>query len=141
MRARPHNELVLVNSGVRARLECRGVVLGESEHRLMVEPVDPGLRVGLGALAVGADVVRLAVVIPRDDLDNIDRITVRHQRLPSLRVQMIIRRVDPVFVVRLRAVVREEEGRDGGDVRLPLQTVEILLVRGDGPDEGGYGGG
>ena len=37
----------------------------------MVEPVDPGLAVRLSALD-GPDVVRLAVVVPGDDLDDVD---------------------------------------------------------------------
>lgn len=134
VRAGPHDELILINSGVRPRLERRGVVLGEGKHRFMVEPIDPCLRVGLGALD-GTNVVRLAVVVPRDDLNDIDGIAVGNQCLPTLGVQVIVGGVDPVLVVRVGAVVRVEEGGDGGDVRLPLQSVEVLLVGGDGADE------
>jgi len=61
----------------------------------VVEPVNPSLAVGLVTLD-GTDVVGLAVVVPSDDLDDVDLIAVVDDRLPTLGVQVIIRHVDPL---------------------------------------------
>ena len=70
----------------------------------VIEAVDPRLRHGLYALD-GPDVVRLAVVVPGVDLDEVDRVAVRDERLPALREQPVVAAVDEVLGVGVGAVV------------------------------------
>ncbi len=61
VRARPHDDLILLDRRIHAVLERAREVRGEREPRCVRKAVNPRLRVGLGALD-GPDVVRLAVV-------------------------------------------------------------------------------
>ena len=63
----------------------------------MVETVNPILTVGLVALD-GTDVVRLAVVVPGNDLDDVDFGAVADDGLPTLVVQVVVRHVNPLKV-------------------------------------------
>ena len=102
MRSRPQVDLVLVDLRVGSGLEGGGVVGGHVQPGGVVEPVNPILAVGLLTLD-GTDVVGLAVVVPGDDLDNVDIVAVFDDGLPALVIQVIIRHVDP-----LKATVRLE---------------------------------
>ena len=64
----------------------------------------PSLRVGLGALD-RADVVRLAVVVPVENLHDVDLIAVRNQGLPSRIVGPIVSEIDPLRKRSARVLV------------------------------------
>jgi len=157
VRPGPQVNLVLVDLRVRSGLEGVRVVGGHVEPGGVVEPVNPSLAVGLVTLD-GADVVGLAVVVPGDDLDNVDLVAVVKDGLPPFGVQVVIRHVDPlkttvrtergkilwdtyVLVEGVRSVMGEEPRRDSSHVSLSgawrhvLQTTQVHLVGLDGTDE------
>lgn len=113
----------------------------------MIKPVDPLVRHGLHTLD-GPDIVRLAVVVPRVDLDECDGVAVRDELFEARRDQPVVAAVDEVLVVCARAVVllryvklagrrrREQRGtygeeprRRGRHVRASTETVDVGLVR------------
>lgn len=53
----------------------------------VVEAVDPGLRVRLSAVD-GTNIVRLAKVVPSDDLDKVVHVAIGDDVLPSSWVQV-----------------------------------------------------
>lgn len=56
----------------------------------MVEPGCPGVS-AWGEVAVdGAEVVRLAEVVPGEQLHNVDLVAVRNDRLPAPGVQLVV---------------------------------------------------
>ena len=61
----------------------------------MVETVNPILAVGLITLD-WTDVVGLAIVVPGDDLDYVDLVTVVDDGFPALGIQVVTRHVDPL---------------------------------------------
>lgn len=103
----PEDDLVLGDGGVYTSLESFGVILRQGQPASMVEPVDPSLTVRLSAFD-RANVVRFAIVVPGDDFDDGDLITVGDHGFPSLGVEMVVSEVDPVLVVSLQSVVSEE---------------------------------
>lgn len=105
VRPSPHVDLVLRDLGERSGLEGVGVVGGHIQPGGVVEPVNPGLAIRLVTLD-GTDVVGLAVVVPGDNLNDVDLIAVADDRLPALVIQMVVRHVDP-----LETKVRESDGK------------------------------
>ena len=63
----------------------------------MIEAVNPGLRVRLGAV-YRTDVVRLAEIVPGGDLDKIKDAAIFDDVLPASVVQMRVGIVDPLCV-------------------------------------------
>ena len=63
----------------------------------VIETVGPLLRVGLSAVN-GADVVRLRVVVPSSDLDEIEETAVGNDLLPAGVVQVRVGVVDPLAI-------------------------------------------
>jgi len=61
----------------------------------VVETVNPILAVGLITLD-WTDVVGLAIVVPGDDLDYVDLVTVVDDGFPALGIQVVTRHVDPL---------------------------------------------
>ena len=114
----PHEHAVLRDRRVRAGLVRGDVVLHEVEPGLVVKAVDPRLRHGLDAVD-GAEVVRLAVVVPGEDLGERDERAVLDEHLPALREEPVVAAVDEVLVVCVFAVVLSSAGQVsmGGDVR------------------------
>lgn len=129
----------------------------------VVEAVHPGFRVRLGAVN-RTNVVRLAEVVPCDDLKDIKHVTVGDDALPPGRVEVRVRVVNElkmpainytepgdltvktgethVLVVRLGTVVRKEPGADSTHIRRRavisrhrLQSVHVLRVRVRSTDE------
>ena len=98
----PQVDLILIDLGKRSSLEGVGVVGGHVQPGGVIETVNPVMAVWLLTLD-GTDVVGLAVVVPGDDLDNVDIVAVFDDGLPALVIQVIIRHVDP-----LKATVRLE---------------------------------
>ena len=70
----------------------------------MIEPVHPPLGHRLNA-EDRADIVRLAEVVPGDDLREWDGGAILYEHLPALRDEPVVSTVDPVLVVRVRTVV------------------------------------
>ena len=75
MRPGPQIDLVLVDLGEGTGLEGVGVVGGHVQPGGVVETVNPIVAIGLVTLD-GTDIVGLAVVVPGDDLDNVDLVAV-----------------------------------------------------------------
>lgn len=75
VRPGPHIDLVLVDLGEGTGLEGVGVVGSHVQPGGVVKTVNPILAIGLVTLD-GTDVVGLAVVVPGDDLDNVDLVAV-----------------------------------------------------------------
>ena len=100
----PQIDLVLSDLGERPSLEGVSVVGGHVQPGGVIEAVNPVMAVWLLTL-YGTDVVGLAVVVPGDDLDNVDIVAVFDDGLPALVVQVIVRHVDP-----LEATIRLERG-------------------------------
>ena len=63
----------------------------------MLKAIDPGLAARLVARN-GPDVVGLAIVIPGDDLDNIELVTLFNDGLPTPSVEVVVREVDELLV-------------------------------------------
>lgn len=98
MRPGPQVDLVLGDLGEGSGLEGVGVVGGHVQPGGVVETVNPSLAVGLFTLD-GTDVVGFTVVVPGDDLDDVDLIAVADDGLPALVVQVVVRHVDPLKVM------------------------------------------
>lgn len=61
----------------------------------MIESIDPSLRVGLGRISPKRpDVVRLAEIVPGDDLDEVKSIAVGDDVLPAAGIEMRVGVVD-----------------------------------------------
>ena len=95
VRPAPHVDLVLGDLRERSSLEGAGVVSGHVYPGGMVETVNPILAAGL-IIPDGAEVVGLAVVVPGENLDNVDLVAVCDDGLPARVVQVVVRRVDPL---------------------------------------------
>jgi len=91
----PHVDLILGDLGEGAGLEGIGVVGGHVQPGGVIETVNPFLAVGLVA-PDRTDVVGFAVVVPGEDLNNVDLIAVADDGLPALVVQVVVSRVDPL---------------------------------------------
>jgi hypothetical protein len=91
-----------------------GIVEGRIPHRKNPQVV----------LVHGADVVRLAVVVPGDDLHILGR-QFEHL-LPAVEPE-VVPAPGPVLVEHRQ--VRVEPRRDGHDVRPPVQRSDVLLVQ------------
>ena len=87
----------------------------------MIEAVHPVLAVGLVTLN-GTNVVRFTIVIPSDDLDNIDRAAIGDDSLPAFVVQVVVRHVDP-----LKTMVKRE-----GEME-ECWSVRTFLLKESGP--------
>lgn len=96
MCASPHVQFILVDSGVGASLEGGSVVAGHVEPRGVAHVVDPCLRIGLGAVD-RADVVRFTIIVPGDDLDEVEQVAVGDDFLPTRVVQVRTSVVDPLI--------------------------------------------
>jgi hypothetical protein len=87
----------------------------------MVETVHPGLGVWLRAFN-GANIMRFSVVwreqfnigssslrrthtIPSDDFHNVHLVSICDQLLPTARIEPIVRVIQEVFIVGIRAIV------------------------------------
>lgn len=70
----------------------------------MRHAIRPALRVGLGALD-GADIVGLAVVVPGNNLYNVDHGPVYYEGRPSLFIGPIVREVYPLAPRRSISVI------------------------------------
>ena len=66
---------------------------------VMFEAVYPCLGVGLSAFD-RCKVVRLSVVIPSEELDEVELVTVCNHRVPAGDVKMIIRVVNPLGIIQ-----------------------------------------
>ena len=89
MRSGPHVDLVLGDLGEGSRLEGVGVVSRHVQPGGVVESVNPVLAVGLVTLD-GTNVVGFAVVVPGDDLDDVNLVAVVDDGLPALGVQVVV---------------------------------------------------
>lgn len=89
MRAGPHVNLVFFDGGVASCLESSGVVLCESKPSSVVHAVCPGLAVWLAPLD-RANVVRLPIVVPGQDFNDINCVSSLNKRLPALGVKMLV---------------------------------------------------
>ena len=91
----PQVDLVLGDIGERASLEGIGVIGGHIQPGSMVETVDPILAIGLVTLD-RSDIMGFTVVVPGDDLDDVDGAAVSDDGLPAFVVQVIIGHVNPL---------------------------------------------
>ncbi len=76
----------------------------------MVESVDPGLAVRLGSFD-GPNIMRFAVIIPSQHLDDVELTSVGDDRLPTLCVKMLVGEEDPLvnqYVSRKKNVTAVE---------------------------------
>lgn len=62
----------------------------------VVKAVNPGVGHRLSTLD-GTNVVRLAVVVPGNDLNHVEHVTLLNDVLPTSGIQMGVRVVDPLF--------------------------------------------
>ena len=85
--------MVLLNERVRASLEGCSIVSGRCEPAGVLEAVDPGLAAWLVS-GDGPDVVGFAVVVPSDDLDNVELVTLADNGFPASGVEVVVREVD-----------------------------------------------
>ena len=97
VRARPHHEVVLLDGWVCAGLESGRIVPCRFEPAGVLKAIDPGLAARLVARN-GPDVVGLAIVVPGDDLDNIELVTLFNDGLPTPSVEVVVREVDELLV-------------------------------------------
>jgi len=129
----PHIELILADGRVVAGLESGSIIFGHIKPSRVVETVNPSLRVGLSSLN-GGDVMRLAVVIPSEEFDQVNLVAVFDDGLPAGSVQMIITVVNPVLVVGVGTVMSEEPRADSSHISLGttrnnrIQSIEVLSV-------------
>lgn len=101
--------------------------LGQIEPTIVSHVIGPlGVTI-VGVLgAEGSDVVRLAIVVPGDDLDHGKALL--DDLLPSVEDERAARE-DPVLAVGdLGTVVSREPGRDGSKVGLATEPVQIAAV-------------
>ena len=138
MRPRPQVDLVLGDLGKRSSLEGVGVVSSHVQPSGVVKTVDPVLAVGLVTLD-GTNVVGFTVIVPGDDLDDVDRAAVGDDSLPAFVVQVVVRHVDPleiknqirgtggkilecthVLVEGVRSIVSEEPRGDSSHIGLGI---------------------
>lgn len=61
----------------------------------MIEAIDPGLAIWLITLN-RPQVVRFAIVVPSQALDDVNLVTDLHQAFPALGVEVIVAQVDPL---------------------------------------------
>lgn len=129
----PVDDLVLGDKVIRrggAGLVGGNVRLGDVAEAIVGHVVDPlGRAVVVVSGGQRADVVRLAVVVPGDDLDK-GGLRVENV-VPAVLPEQVGREDKVLAVADLDAVVGAEPGRHGGDVRLggpqPLAVVHIAL--------------
>lgn len=95
VRPGPQIELVLLNLRVGSGLEGVGVVASHVQPSSVVKAVNPVLAVGLITLN-GTDVVGLAVVVPGNDLHQVELVAIFDDGFPALVIQVIVRHVYPL---------------------------------------------
>jgi hypothetical protein len=85
--------MVLLDGRVHASLEGGGIMSRRFEPAGVLEAVDPGLAAWL-VTSNGPDVVGFAVVVPSDDLDNVEFVTLADDGFPASGVEVVVREVD-----------------------------------------------
>ena len=88
MGACPEVDLVGRDFRIGSGLVCGSKVVRHVEPSGVIETVDPGLGIWLGAFD-GSDVVRLAEVVPSNHLDHWDLVAGSDDRLPTGRVELV----------------------------------------------------
>ena len=91
----PQIDLVLGDLRVGSCLEGVGVISGHVQPRGVIKTIDPILAVGLVTLD-GTDVMGFAIVVPRDDLNYINRAAIGDNCLPAFVVQVVVRHINPL---------------------------------------------
>lgn len=133
VRSVPVDDLVLGDEVVgrrRARLVRRNVRLGDVPESVVGHVVDPlGCAVVVVLGGQRADVVRLAIVVPSDDFDELG-LRVKNT-IPAILPEQVGREDKVLAVANFDAVVGAEPRRHGGDVALggpqPLVVVNVAL--------------
>lgn len=115
MRACCEDDSVVLDLRELPSLERLGVVGGQRDVVGVRKSIDPSVRLRL----VGADlpdVGRLAIVVPCNNLGEVDLVAVLDKRIPARTVKVIVRDVEPVLVVRVGTDSREGRMSDGSSV-------------------------
>jgi len=61
----------------------------------MIEAIDPRLAIWLSTLN-GTQIVRFAIVVPSQALDDVNLVTDLHQAFPALGIEVIITQIYPL---------------------------------------------
>lgn len=137
MRTAPHVDLIFVDGGVGAGLEGGCVVACHVKESCVIKAVNPILGVGLSTFD-GSNIVRLAIVIPGEDFDHLNLITVLDKGVPAIRESVpVTAGIDEVLVEGVSTIVSEEVGADGSHVGLgstradSVQAVDVRSVGGE----------
>lgn len=98
-------DLIFGNGGPLAGFKRIGEVLSEAEDGGVVEAIDPCLRVRLIG-ANGANVRGFAVVVPGEDLKQVEQVAVVDESLPSESIAAPVRVVKPLSTNEVRSDTR-----------------------------------
>jgi hypothetical protein len=97
----------------------------------MIEAIDPCLRAWL-VTVYWTNVVGLAIVVPRNQLSNVDRVAVLYEEGPASREEPVICAVNKIFIIRGWGVVLECGESVVSYLSVGLAGEVILTVKNQG---------